>query len=133
MNYCYLETPIGTLLIAGDEQAIHRIEFPRRGRPGRPEAEWREAQRGPVAEAVRQLREYFAGKRTEFDLPLAPDGTDFQRNVWRRLQEIYIDEVPVLPLYFRPDPFVMPKWLTGIEPTGHQYTTALWVENWRRE
>jgi len=88
MNYCYLETPIGTLLIAGDEQAIHRIEFPRRGRPGRPEAEWREAQRGPVAEAVRQLREYFAGKRTEFDLPLAPDGTDFQRNVWRRLQEI---------------------------------------------
>jgi peptide/nickel transport system substrate-binding protein len=56
-----------------------------------------------------------------------------RRPLWRRLQEIYIDEVPVLPLYFRPDPFVMPKWLTGIEPTGHQYGTTLWVENWRAQ
>jgi peptide/nickel transport system substrate-binding protein len=56
-----------------------------------------------------------------------------RRPLWRRLQEIYIDEVPVLPLYFRADPFVMPKWLTGIEPTGHQYSTTLWVENWRAQ
>ena len=34
------------------------------------------------------MREYFDGRRTDFDLPLAPDGTAFQRNVWRRLQEI---------------------------------------------
>ena len=54
-----------------------------------------------------------------------------RRPLWRRLQEIYIDEVPVLPLYFRADAFIMPKWLTGIEPTGHQYSTTLWVENWR--
>ena len=53
-----------------------------------------------------------------------------RRPLWRRLQEIYIDEVPVLPLYFRADPFIIPKWLTGIEPTGHQYSTTLWVENW---
>ena len=39
-------------------------------------------------EAVRQLKEYFAGRRTDFDLPLAPQGTEFQRDVWRRLQEI---------------------------------------------
>jgi peptide/nickel transport system substrate-binding protein len=37
----------------------------------------------------------------------------------------------VLPLYFRADPFVIPKWLTGIEPTGHQYYSSLGVENWR--
>ena len=43
---------------------------------------------GPLAEAVRQLREYFAGKRRDFDLPLALEGTDFQRKVWRKLQEI---------------------------------------------
>ena len=36
----------------------------------------------------RQLREYFAGKRAEFDLPLAPTGTAFQLSVWRQLQEI---------------------------------------------
>lgn len=88
MNYCYLETPVGTLLIAGDESAIYHIEFPKRGKASRPQPDWIEAERGAVAQAVRQLREYFAGKRTEFDLPLAPRGTDFQRNVWRRLQEI---------------------------------------------
>ncbi len=43
---------------------------------------------GPLAESVRQLREYFAGRRKDFDLPLAPEGTDFQRKVWRKLQEI---------------------------------------------
>lgn len=88
MNYCYLETPIGTLLIAGDEDAVRRVEFPKNGKARRPEAEWCESSRGPVGEAARQLREYFAGKRTDFDLPLAPEGTAFQREVWRRLQEI---------------------------------------------
>ena len=88
MNYTYLETPIGTLLIAGDEEAVRRIDFPKKGKPAKPEASWRESSRGPVAEAVRQLREYFVGKREQFDLPLAPEGTEFQRGVWRRLQDI---------------------------------------------
>lgn len=88
MNYCYLETPIGKLLIAGDGDVIRRIDFAKNGKPPRPEADWQESSRGPVAQAARQLREYFAGARTEFDLPLAPEGTEFQRSVWRRLQEI---------------------------------------------
>jgi methylated-DNA-[protein]-cysteine S-methyltransferase len=88
MNYTYLESPIGTLLIAGDEQAVTQINFPKNGKPQQPEPGWNESSRGPVAEAVRQLKEYFAGKRTDFDLPLAPDGTQFQRSVWERLQEI---------------------------------------------
>jgi methylated-DNA-[protein]-cysteine S-methyltransferase len=87
MNYCYLESPVGTLLIAGDD-AIRRIEFPQKGKPSRPEPHWKESMRGPIAEAARQLREYFAGERNSFDLPLAPEGTPFQRSVWRRLQEI---------------------------------------------
>ena len=88
MNYAYLETPIGTLLIVGDAAAVHRITFPQRGRAAKPDAEWQESQHGPVGEAMRQLREYFAGKRVTFDLPLAPEGTAFQRSVWRQLQEI---------------------------------------------
>ncbi|MGH9559544.1 MAG: methylated-DNA--[protein]-cysteine S-methyltransferase [Bryobacteraceae bacterium] len=88
MNYSYLETPIGRLLIAGDETAIRRIEFPQGKNPGRPEDGWVESARGPVGEAIRQLRQYFKGERTGFDLPLAPEGTEFQRSVWRRLQEI---------------------------------------------
>jgi methylated-DNA-[protein]-cysteine S-methyltransferase len=88
MNYCYLETSIGPLLIAGDGAAIHHIRFPRNGKPEPPERDWEQSSRGVLAEAVKQLRQYFAGKRTDFDLPLAADGTAFQRGVWRRLQEI---------------------------------------------
>ncbi|MGH7847031.1 MAG: methylated-DNA--[protein]-cysteine S-methyltransferase [Candidatus Binatia bacterium] len=41
-----------------------------------------------LCEAERQLAEYFAGKRTRFDLPLEPRGTQFQRKVWQALTEI---------------------------------------------
>ena len=88
MNYAYLETPIGTLLIAGDAIALHCVTFPQHGRAAKPQPQWQESQRGPVGDAMRQLREYFAGKRAEFDLPLAPVGTAFQRSVWRQLQQI---------------------------------------------
>jgi methylated-DNA-[protein]-cysteine S-methyltransferase len=83
VNYCYLETPVGVLLIAGDGEAVRRIEF-----APEPEKDWVEAASGPVGEAARQLRDYFAGARREFDLPLAPEGTAFQRAVWRLLQDI---------------------------------------------
>lgn len=94
MFYSYLDSPIGTLLIAGGSDAIRHIQFPKRGnkgtpgQPRRPEAGWQESARGAVGEAVRQLREYFRGRRTEFDLPLELEGTPFQRAVWRGLQEI---------------------------------------------
>ena len=88
MKYCYMDTPIGTLLIAGEEDAVRLIAFPRSGKARRPEAGWTESASGALAETVRQLREYFAGKRTDFDLPLAPQGTAFQQKVWRKLQEI---------------------------------------------
>src|SRR5215475_2327761 len=45
-----------------------------------------------LIEAERQLSEYFAGKRTQFDLPLQPDGTEFQKKVWRALREIPFGE-----------------------------------------
>ena len=50
--------------------------------------------------------------------------------LWKRLQEIYVTELPVIPLYFRAEAYIMPRWLTGVTPTGHQYPTSLWVENW---
>ena len=88
MKYCYMDTPIGTLLIAGDDDAVRLIAFPKNGKPRKTEAGWMESTSGALAETVRQLREYFAGRRTEFDLPLAPEGTGFQEKVWRKLQEI---------------------------------------------
>ncbi|MEE8515680.1 MAG: peptide ABC transporter substrate-binding protein, partial [Alphaproteobacteria bacterium] len=53
-----------------------------------------------------------------------------RRVLWHRLQRIYADELPVIPLFFRADAFIMPKWLKGIRPTGHQEPTTLWVEDW---
>jgi methylated-DNA-[protein]-cysteine S-methyltransferase len=88
VNYSYLETAVGRLLIAGDDAAVRRIWFGTEGRHARPQAGWTESARGPVGEAAKQLREYFARQRQEFDLPLEPEGTAFQRNVWARLQEI---------------------------------------------
>ena len=52
---------------------------------------------------------------------------------WAALQRIYAEDLPALPLYFRADPYVIPKWLKGIRPTGHQSPTTLWVEEWRAE
>jgi methylated-DNA-[protein]-cysteine S-methyltransferase len=88
MNYCFLDSPIGPLLIAGDPEGVRHICFPRHGKPAKPEQGWIEANSGAVAEAVAQLRQYFAGRRAEFDLPLAPQGTRFQLAVWRELRKI---------------------------------------------
>jgi peptide/nickel transport system substrate-binding protein len=56
---------------------------------------------------------------------------DKRRVLWHRLQAVYADELPALPLYFRATAFVLPSWLDGVVPTGHQYPTTLWVETWR--
>lgn len=53
-----------------------------------------------------------------------------RRALWHRIQKIYLDEVPAIPLFYRADPFIIPQWLTGIEPTGHQDPSSLWVEAW---
>ncbi len=54
-----------------------------------------------------------------------------RKDLWRRLQRLYVEELPVIPLYWRAAPFVLPKWLSGLHPTGHQGTTTLWIEEWR--
>jgi len=54
-----------------------------------------------------------------------------RKTIWARMQKLYAEEAWVLPLYYRSDPFVVPKWLAGIEPTGHQYYSSLRVEHWR--
>jgi peptide/nickel transport system substrate-binding protein len=56
-----------------------------------------------------------------------------RRTLWHQLQALYAEDLPALPLTFHAVPFVLPKWLKGVEPTGHQYPTTLWVENWRIE
>lgn len=57
----------------------------------RPQKDWTRSSE-PFEAAITQLREYFAGRRRGFDLPLAPAGTDFQRRVWRALTTIAYGE-----------------------------------------
>jgi methylated-DNA-[protein]-cysteine S-methyltransferase len=85
--YCYLETPIGELLLAGDAEGLTLIGFPKGSMRREPESAWIFNEK-PLSEARRQLREYFAGERREFDLPVKLRGTDFQVSVLRALQEI---------------------------------------------
>ena len=87
MYYDYLDSPIGTLLLAGNGDGLKHIEFPNKGRRAQPLAGWQCDPR-PLREAARQLKAYFAGKLTRFDLELAPEGTDFQRRVWKALRTI---------------------------------------------
>ncbi len=53
-----------------------------------------------------------------------------RRALWQDFQRIYATELPVIPLYFRANAYVLPKWLTGVTPTGHLGTTTSWIENW---
>ncbi len=54
-----------------------------------------------------------------------------RKALWARLQRLYAEELPVIPLYWRANAYVLPKWLSGLRPTGHQGTTTLWIEEWR--
>lgn len=53
--------------------------------------------------------------------------------MWAELQRIYARALPALPLYWRARAHVLPHWLAGMTPTGHQFPTTMWVEDWRRE
>jgi peptide/nickel transport system substrate-binding protein len=50
--------------------------------------------------------------------------------MWHRVQQIYAEELPALPLYFRSSAFIYPKWLKGVTPTGQMAPSTLWVEDW---
>jgi peptide/nickel transport system substrate-binding protein len=52
--------------------------------------------------------------------------------MWRQLQTLYAEQLPALPLYFRADAFVLPKWLEGVTPTGHDAPSTLWIDKWHR-
>ncbi|HEV8679051.1 MAG TPA: peptide ABC transporter substrate-binding protein, partial [Stellaceae bacterium] len=55
---------------------------------------------------------------------------DRRKTLWAEVQRLYATELPSLPLYFRSEVFILPKWLAGVRPTGNQYPTTLWVTDW---
>lgn len=91
--FTQIESPLGPLLLAADDAGLRRIEFAKGKRtgPARPDPAWREDSTS-LQEPIRQLRAYFSGELEAFDLPLAPQGTSFQLEVWRRLCDIPFGE-----------------------------------------
>ena len=87
MYYCYLDTPIGELLLAGDDAGLSMIGFPKGSMRRQPEPDWifNEKQ---LEEVCRQIGEYFDGSRREFDLRLQLSGTEFQVSVLEALLDI---------------------------------------------
>ena len=82
-----IDSPIGELLLVGDEERLRGL-YMQDGRTRMAvRSSWLEADE-PFADAREQLGQYFAGERTGFDLPLATQGTDFERSVWAELERI---------------------------------------------
>ena len=83
-----MSSPVGELRIVEHDGAISQIEFsPFRDADGRPKGD-RDDQHPVLVEACRQLTAYFERDLKEFDLPLAPVGSDFQQRVWEQLRGI---------------------------------------------
>ena len=87
MIYTTVDSPIGELLLVGEDDTLHGLYMQDGRKPIRPRLTWQRDDRA-FAYARLQLREYFAGERTTFDIPVALAGTDFQLSVWRELQRI---------------------------------------------
>ncbi|MBY0335550.1 MAG: peptide ABC transporter substrate-binding protein [Acetobacteraceae bacterium] len=89
----------------------------------------------PRAERNWSGQNYTAFRSAEMDalLERIPEELDREarRALWRRLQAIYAEELPAIPLWFRQDAHVWPQWLDNVRPTGHLNPTSLWVEEWR--
>ena len=87
MDYRYINSPLGSLLLAGEGEALEIIGFPDgKGRVS-PGDDWRHVP-DAFTEVKRQLDEYFSGKRREFKLNLKPHGTAFQLDVLSALTKI---------------------------------------------
>ena len=87
IDYDYLETPIGRLLLAVDDAGLRYIEFERPDQGERIGPDWRR-RRARLGVVIEQLEAYFAGELHRFDMPLAAAGTQFRKNVWDELVRI---------------------------------------------
>jgi methylated-DNA-[protein]-cysteine S-methyltransferase len=95
--FCYVESPIGRLMLTTDGTALTGLYMNLyRNKPSKLPGlgdDWiQNATIDPLPAAARQLKEYFVGKRREFDLPLRMEGTEFQQRVWRELTKIPFGE-----------------------------------------
>ena len=87
LYFTHYQSPVGALLLAGTPDALHFISFPTGHKAFGPASNWQKSQ-APFKEVIRQLKAYFDGELTRFQLPYELDGTPFQQKVWQTLPQI---------------------------------------------
>jgi methylated-DNA-[protein]-cysteine S-methyltransferase len=93
LSYKKMDSPVGKLKLVASAEALVAVLWEREPPKRVPLESMRFDPHQPVLnEAERQLGEYFSGTRTEFDLPLAPRGSEFQKKVWQALRKIPFGE-----------------------------------------
>ena len=85
--YTYFDSPVGRLLLAGDQTSLHFLSFPGGHKAFGPQSAWLQSDIHFNA-TKDQLFSYFSGSLKVFDIPLTLHGTDFQKRVWGLLREI---------------------------------------------
>lgn len=89
MRFRSLASPLGDLLLAGDVEGLRYLAFEGGRYPVEPGPAWRRDDHFPLfSRAESELRSYFAGRLRSFSVPLALEGTPFQRKVWEALLRI---------------------------------------------
>jgi methylated-DNA-[protein]-cysteine S-methyltransferase len=82
------DSPVGPLMLAGDQDALHVLSFGLGSRPREIDADWRPDTKGVLRGICRELDQYFAGRLQTFSTPVAFNGTPFQNSVWQELRRI---------------------------------------------
>ncbi|MBL4870582.1 MAG: methylated-DNA--[protein]-cysteine S-methyltransferase, partial [Robiginitomaculum sp.] len=86
-HYGYMDSPLGLLMLAGCEQGLRLINFPKGSQARQPLPHWTSEQ-NMFTQAREQLRAYFDGNLQIFSVPLLLEGTPFQKTVWQALQNV---------------------------------------------
>jgi methylated-DNA-[protein]-cysteine S-methyltransferase len=88
-RYARIETPLGPMIAIADDAKLVGVDFEDAKYAPAIAPEWAEdPESAPLRACAAQLAAYFAGRRTRFDLPLAPRGTPFQQRVWREIAKV---------------------------------------------
>ena len=87
MDYTYINSPVGELLVAGDCDGLTLISFPAGNKCRQHKEDWTNKPNS-FSDIQEQLDAYFKGRLTRFDIDLKPQGTAFQLQVWKALQDV---------------------------------------------
>jgi methylated-DNA-[protein]-cysteine S-methyltransferase len=94
MIYTYFDSPLGNIRIVSDGEKITTFGFVGQKNLKDVPTDWKnEPDHKLLKKARKQAEEYFSGKRKDFDLPLSPQGTEFQQKVWKALLEIPFGQI----------------------------------------